>query len=70
MPVLLRTPANLRDTALPITTRFLHRRVHDVMSLISWVSGFEEEKPQEVMVVAKGGIEPVVLAALSQIQWH
>jgi len=44
------------------------RRVHDVMSLISWVSGFEEEKPQEVMVVAKGGIEPVALAALSQIQ--
>ena len=43
------------------------RRVHDVMSLISWVSGFEEEKPQAVMVVAKGGIEPVVLAALSQI---
>ena len=43
------------------------RRVHDAMSLISWVSGFEEEKPQEVMVVAKGGIEPVALAALSQI---
>ena len=43
------------------------RRVHDVMSLISWVSGFEEEKPQEVMVVAVGGIEPVALAALSQI---
>ncbi len=44
------------------------RRVHDVMSLISWVSGFEEEKPQEVMVIAKGGIEPVALAALSQIK--
>ena len=43
------------------------RRVHDAMSLISWVSGFEEEKPQEVMLVAKGGIEPVVLAALSQV---
>ena len=43
------------------------RRVHDVMSLIVWVSGFEEEKPQEVMVVAKGGIEPVTLAALSQV---
>ena len=43
------------------------RRVHDVMSLISWVSGFEEEKPQEVMVVAVGGIEPIALAALSQI---
>jgi len=43
------------------------RRVHDAMSLISWVSGFEEEKPQELMVVAKGGIEPVALAALSQI---
>ena len=43
------------------------RRVHDAMSLISWVSGFEEEKPQEVMVVAKGGIEPVALAALSQV---
>ena len=43
------------------------RRVHDVMSLISWVSGFEEEKPQEVMVIAKGGIEPVALAALSQV---
>ena len=37
------------------------------MSLISWVSGFEEEKPQEVMVIAKGGIEPVALAALSQV---
>ena len=43
------------------------RRVHDVMSLIVWVSGFEEEKPQEVMVVAKNGIEPVTLAALSQV---
>jgi len=43
------------------------RRVHDVMSLISWVIGFEEEKPQEVMVIAKGGIEPVALAALSQV---
>ena len=43
------------------------RRVHDVMSLISWVRGFEEEKPQEVMVIAKGGIEPVALAALSQV---
>ena len=32
------------------------------------MSGFEEEKPQEVMVIAKGGIEPVALAALSQIK--
>ena len=47
-------------------TLFAHR-THDVMTLVSWVAGFDEEKPEEVALAARDGMVPVALAALSQV---
>jgi len=43
------------------------RRVHDVMTLLSWVGGFEEEKPERVTVQAKGNTGAIMAAALLQV---
>lgn len=64
----VKNPREFAGYSFAYNHTFFARRVHDAMSLISWVSGFEEEKPQEVMLVAKGGIEPVAMAALSQVE--
>ena len=41
------------------------RRVHDVMTVLAWVCGFESEKPEHIRVEADVDIAPVALAALA-----
>ena len=41
------------------------RRVHDVMTVLAWVRGFESEKPEHIRVEADADIAPVALAALA-----
>ena len=46
-------------------TLFAHR-AHDIMTLVSWVSGFDEEKPEFIRLAGQGETTPIALAALSQ----
>ena len=41
------------------------RRVHDVMTVLAWVRGFESEKPEHIRVEADAATSPVALAALA-----
>jgi len=43
------------------------RRVHDVMTLLTWVKGFEEEKPEVVNLYGIGSAGPIAAAASSQV---
>jgi len=43
-------------------TLFAHR-VHDILTLVAWVSGFDEEKPESVYLVGVEGAGPWVAAA-------
>jgi dienelactone hydrolase len=47
-------------------TLFAHR-VHDVMTLVAWVTGFEEEKPEAISLNGRGASGPIVVAATSQV---
>jgi hypothetical protein len=47
-------------------TLFAHR-VHDVMTLVAWVTGFEEEKPELIGLRDIGGSGLIVAAAASQV---
>ena len=47
-------------------TLFAHR-VHDVMTLVAWVTGFEEESPEAISLNGRGASGPIVVAATSQV---
>ena len=45
------------------------RRVHDVLTVLAWVRGFESETPEHIRVEADASITPVTLAALAVAGW-
>ena len=61
----VRNPRQFAGYSFAYNHTLFARRVHDVLTVLAWVRGFESEKPEHIRVEAAGNIAPVAVAALA-----